>query len=176
MAGPFHDDIVGDSHIEGVADEGAGACMGAKDCVFGFGLLYALTILVVDLGDWGIEAGQLGQFLQILVHLLVADNRKNGAAGKNAVFVFLKDGLGVLIEFDGNLVVGLDGSYVDNTIHNIGRTQIPHVGIAEGGEAAEPRLRAPLTRPRVATPAEAPIPTRLATSAHDSPAIHTAKH
>lgn len=137
MTGPFHDDVGGDAHGEGVADEGAAAGVGAEDGVLGLRLFNALAVLVVNLGDGGVESGQLGQFLQIVVHLLVADNRKNGAAGEDAVFVFLKDGLGVLVEFDGNLVVSLDGGYVYYAIHNIGRLQVAHIGIAERGEAAE---------------------------------------
>ena len=42
MAGPLHDDVVGDAHGEGVADEGASACVGAKHGVYGFSLLDAL--------------------------------------------------------------------------------------------------------------------------------------
>ena len=51
VAGPLHDNIGRDTHGKGVADEGALAGMGAENCVFGFSLLDALAILIVDLGD-----------------------------------------------------------------------------------------------------------------------------
>ena len=63
MTGPFHDDVGGDAHGEGVADKGAAAGVGTDDGVFGLGLLDAFTVLVVDLGDGGVKAGQLSQLL-----------------------------------------------------------------------------------------------------------------
>ena len=56
MAGPLHDDIGRNAHGEGVADEGATAGVGSNDGVFGLGLLNTLAVLVVDLGDGGVEA------------------------------------------------------------------------------------------------------------------------
>lgn len=40
MAGPFRDDIDRDTHGEGVADEGASACVGAEHGIFGPGFFY----------------------------------------------------------------------------------------------------------------------------------------
>ena len=108
MAGPFHDDIGRDAHGEGVADEGTAAGVGAEDRVLGLGLFDALAVLVVNLGDGGVDARQLGQLLQVVVHLLVADDGEDGAAGEDLVFVLLQDGLGVFVELNGNLVVGFD--------------------------------------------------------------------
>ena len=93
VAGPLHDDVGGDAHGEGVADKGAAAGVGSNDGVFGLGLLNALAVLVVDLGDGGVEAGQLGQLLQVVVHLLVADDGESGAAGEDHAFVLVQDSL-----------------------------------------------------------------------------------
>lgn len=127
MPRPFHDDVGWDAHGEGVADEGAAAGMGAEDGIFGLRLFNALAVLVVDLGDGGVDAGQFGQFLQVIVHLLVADDWKDGAAREDAVFVFVKDRLGVLVELDGNLVMGLDRGHTDDASRDIQLLQIEHI-------------------------------------------------
>ena len=60
--------------------------MGAKHGIFGLGFLYALAILEVDLRHRIVEANQLGQFLQIIVYLLIADNWKDGTSGENVLY------------------------------------------------------------------------------------------
>ena len=71
--------------------------------------------------------GRYEEAVEIYHDLLGADNRKDGAAREDAVFVFVKDRLGVLVELDGNLVMGLDRGHTDDASRDIQLLQIAHI-------------------------------------------------
>ena len=75
VAGPLHDDIGGDAHGEGDADEGAAAGMGTNHLVFRKSLFDTLASTVAGPGDRLIEAGKLAKVLQVPVHQLVRQKR-----------------------------------------------------------------------------------------------------
>ncbi len=53
--------------------------MGADEVVFRVGFLDALAFAVADLVYHSVEAAELAEVLEVLVHLLVADDGKGGS-------------------------------------------------------------------------------------------------
>ena len=110
MAGPFHDDIGRDAHGEGVADEGASACAGAKHGIFGFSLLDALAVLIVDLRHRALRpASSASSFRQSFIFWLLITGSTVPPVEKHCSYTS-KDGFGVLIDSHSNLVMGLGHS------------------------------------------------------------------
>ena len=71
MAGPFHDHLGRDAAGEGEADEGASAGMGADFGPFGIDLGLALAVADAGFGDGAVDAAELAEVLEVVVHLLV---------------------------------------------------------------------------------------------------------
>ena len=65
MAGPFHHDVGGDAHGEGIDDEGATAGVGADQFPLGLDLVGANVALVGGDADFLIDTGQLAQLLDV---------------------------------------------------------------------------------------------------------------
>ncbi len=137
MAGPFHDDVGGDAHGEGVDDEGAAASVGADEFPLGLDLVGADVALVGCDADLLVDTGQTAEFLDVAVHRLVGVVRQGFAVLEGSVFVFLQDGLGDLVQFDRNAVRRLDGRDLDVVALDIAAAEVVDVGVPEAGEATE---------------------------------------
>lgn len=101
MSGPFHDYLGRDAAGEGEADEGAAAGVGAYEGPFGAGLPDFLSCAVEGPGDGGVEAAELAEVLEVLVHLLVGDDGEGEASGVFLVGVSVEDGLCEAVEVYG---------------------------------------------------------------------------
>ena len=137
MAGPFHHDVGGDAHGQGVDDEGAAAGVGADQFPLGLDLVGADVALVGGDADFLIDTGQTAELFDVAVHRLVGIVRQGLAVPEGGILVFLQDGLGDLVQFDGNTVRCLDGRDLDVVALDIAAAEVVDVGVPEAGEAAE---------------------------------------
>ena len=113
VAGPFHDDVGNAAHGEGVNDEGAAIGVGVDEFPLGLNLVAADVALVGGDADFLVYTGQLAQLLDVAVHRLVGVVREGLAVLEGGALVFLKNGLGNLVQFDGDTVRCLDGRDLD---------------------------------------------------------------
>ena len=137
MAGPFHHDVGGDAKGEGVDDEGAATGMGADEFPLGLDLISADVALVGGDANLLIDTGELAQFLDVAVHRLVGVVRKGLVVLEGRIFVFLQDGLGDLVQFDGDAVRRLNGRDLDMVALDVATAEVVDVGVPEAGEATE---------------------------------------
>lgn len=137
VTGPFHDDLGRDAGGEGEADEGTAAGMGTDVFVFGLGLFNPLCGSVVGLCDRLVDLAQLAQGLEVLVHLLVADDREGQVARKLFILVLVQDLFCEGVQVDGEAVVGLLGGHVEDVARDVRAFDLCHVGVAQAGECAE---------------------------------------
>lgn len=137
VADPFHHDVRGDTEGEGVDDEGAAAGVGADEFPLGLDLVGANVALVGGDADLLIDTGEFAQFLDVAVHRLVGVVREGLAVLEGSVLVFLQDGLGNLVQLNGNAVRRLDGRDLDVVALDIAAAEVVDVGVPEAGEAAE---------------------------------------
>ena len=137
MTGPFHHDVRGDAKGEGIDDEGAAAGVGADEFPLGLDLVGADVTLVGGDADLLIDTGQLAQLLDVAVHRLVGVVRKGLVVFERSVLVFLQDGLGNLVQLDGNAVCRLDGRDLDVVAFDIAAAEVVDVGVPDAEEAAE---------------------------------------
>ena len=122
MAGPFHHDVGGDAHGQGVDDEGAAAGMGTDRFPLRLDLVGAYVALVGGDADFLIDTGQTAELFDVAVHRLVG---------------IVRQGLGDLVQFDGNAVCRLDGRDLDVVALDIAAAEVVDVGVPKTGEAAE---------------------------------------
>lgn len=127
MAGPFHHDIRRDAEGEGVDDEGAAAGVGTDEFPLGLDYVGADITLVGGDADLLVDTGEFAQFLDVAVHRLVRVVRKGLVVLEGGILVFLKDGLGDLVQFDGNAVRRLDGRYLNVVALDVAATEIVDV-------------------------------------------------
>ena len=137
MAGPFHHDVGGNTHREGVDDEGAAAGVGPDQFPLGLDLVCADIVLVGGDADLFVDTGEFAQLLDVAVHRLVGVVRQGFAVLKGGILVFLQDSLGNLVQFDGDAVRRLDGRDLDVVALDIATAKVVDVGVPEAGEAAE---------------------------------------
>ena len=137
MAGPFHHDVRRDAERQGIDDEGAAAGVGADEFPLGMDLVGADVALVGGNTDLFIDTGEFAQLLDVAVHRLVGVVRKGLVVLEGGILVFLKDGLGDLVQFDGNAVRRLDGRNLDVIALDVAAAEVVDVGVPETGEAAE---------------------------------------
>ena len=137
MAGPFHHDVRGDAQGQGVDDEGAAACVGSDQLPLGLDLVGADVALVGGDADLLIDAGEFAQLLDVAVHRLVGVVRQGLSVLEGGVFVFLQDGLGDFVQFDGEAVRRLLGRYLNMVTLDIAAAEVVDVGVTEAGEATE---------------------------------------
>ena len=105
MAGPFHHDVRSDAQGEGVDDEGAAASVGANQLPLGLDLVSADVALVGGDANLFIDAGEAAKFLDVAIHRLVGVVRQGLAVLEGGVLVFLQDGLGDFVQFDGKIII-----------------------------------------------------------------------
>ena len=137
MAGPFHHDLGRDAGGKGKADEGASAGMGADEFVFGFCTLLSFSSPISHAGNRRIELAELAKGLQIIVHLLVGNDRKDCAIWEALVFVFGQNLFSEGVEIDGESIVGFLRSDVHGIPGDVRTLEIGHIGVTEAGEGAE---------------------------------------
>ena len=137
MAGPFHHDVRGDAEGQGVDDEGAAAGMGADELPLGQDLVGADVALVGGDADLLVDSGQTAQLLDVAVHRLVGVVRQGLVVLEWGVLVFIKNGLGNLVQFDGDAVRHLDGRDLGVVALDIASSEVVDIGVPEAGEAAE---------------------------------------
>ena len=105
MACPFHHDVRGDTEGKGVDDEGTAAGVGANQLPFGLDLVGADVALVGGDADLFIDAGAFAQLLDVAVHRLVGVVRQGLSILEWGVLVFLQNGLGDFVQFDGKIII-----------------------------------------------------------------------
>ena len=93
-----HHDLRRDALREGEADEGAAGGVGADKRPLGVGLLYSLSGAVADDGDGVCEAAELTKIFEVVVHLLIGNDRKGEAHREFSVLVLFEYRLCVLAE------------------------------------------------------------------------------
>ena len=97
MASEFHDNLRSDTDREHEADEGFTSTMGAYEGVFGVRFIVALTFTESGDMDGLIETTEFTELFQVLVHLLVGDDRKSKVMREMTVFVLFQNGQCVLM-------------------------------------------------------------------------------
>ena len=137
MAGPFHHDVRSDAQGEGVDDEGAATGVGADELPLGLDLVGADVALVGGDADLLIDAGEAAKLLDIAVHRLVGVVGQGLAVLEGGVLVFLQNGLGDFVQFDGEAVGRLLGCDLNMVALDIAAAEVVDVGVPEAGEAAE---------------------------------------
>ena len=111
--------------------------MGADEFPLGLDLVGADVALVGGDADLFIDAGEATQFLDVAVHRLVGVVRQGLAVLERGVLVFLQDGLGDFVQFDGKAVGRLLGRDFNVVALDIAASEVVDVGVPEAGEAAE---------------------------------------
>ena len=129
VTGPFHDDVGGDAHGQGLDDEGAAAGMGANEFPLGMDGIGSNVSLISGDADGLVDLGQLAEVLQAPVHGLVGEG--------GDVFVFFQDGLGDIVQLDGDAVACFDGGHVHVVTLDVAAAQVVGIGMPEAGKAAE---------------------------------------
>ena len=113
---PLHHCGGGYAHRQGVADERPPPGVGADEFVLGPRLLDALGATVGHGGHGRVDSGQIGHFLQPLIHALVADHGQRpfvvGILGQN--------GPRVLVQLDAERVARLAGHDGDGVRTDVG--------------------------------------------------------
>ena len=105
VAGPFHHDIGRDAQGQGVDDECASAGVGADELPLGLDLVGADVAFVGGDADLFVDACEAAQFLDVTVHRLVGVVRQGLSILEWGVLVFLQDGLGDFVQFDGKIII-----------------------------------------------------------------------
>ena len=108
VAGPFHHDVRSDAQGQGVDDEGAAAGVGADEFPLGLDLVGSDVALVGGDANLLIDTSEFAQLLDVAVHRLVGVVRKGLVVLERSILVFLQDGFGDLVQFDGDAVRCLD--------------------------------------------------------------------
>ncbi len=111
--------------------------MGADEFVFRVGLLDSLAFAEAHLGYHRIEAAKLAEILEVLVHLLVADDGESRVADVGMAVVFVEDFLGEFVQIDGKAVIGLLRGDVHRVADDVGAFERGHIGVTQAGEGAE---------------------------------------
>lgn len=128
---------MGDAKRHGIADECPSSRMRSYHLVFGMDLVNTVHAPVIRLVDRLVNAGQFTELFQVVVHLLVADDRESLVIPERDVLVFVKDGTAVLVEFNSQQVGGLDGRDFNAVILDVTATEVVDIGIAQPRETAE---------------------------------------
>ena len=111
--------------------------MGTDKFPLGLDLVGADVALVGGDANLLIDAGELAQLLDVAVHRLVGIVRKGLVVFEGSVLVFLQDGLGNLVQLDGDAVRRLDCRDLNVVAFDIAAAEVVDVGVPEAGEAAE---------------------------------------
>ena len=94
---PLHHYLCGNTQCQSVADECPSSGMGSQQGVFGCDGVYTFISLVVSFPYRVVDFRKFPQFFQIIVHLLVADDRKCLVIFKVYAFVFFQYRLAVVV-------------------------------------------------------------------------------
>lgn len=107
MARPFHDDIDGNAGRQGIADERAPSCMAGKKLVFLLHLIRALAPVIGRDPHLFRESGKFEEFLKVIVHLLIRDDRQGLVIGEGEILVLVKDSPRDIVQVDDEAVGSL---------------------------------------------------------------------
>ena len=134
---PLHHDVDGDSGGQRIADEGAAGGVGGEKLVFLFHLIRTFPAMIGCQADLLVETGQLTELFQVVVHLLVADDRQRLVVGKGDVFVLLEDAFRDVVQVDDQAVRRLLRGDLDAVVLDVAPPEVIGVRVPEAGEAAE---------------------------------------
>ena len=137
MAGPFHYHIGRNSKREGVNDKSAAAGVGTNQFPFGVDRIGPHVSLISGDTDGLVNLGQLAEVFQTPVHSLVGIGRQGPVTGKRDIFVLRQDGLGGIIQLNGNTVGRFDGCDVHVVTFDVAAAKVVGIGMAQAGEATE---------------------------------------
>lgn len=137
VASPFHDYFSGDAKHYGVTDECAAASMAAYQLVLGAHFVYASCTSVVCLMHRRVYPSEFAEFLQELVHLLVADDWQCLVVLERHVLVLVKDCPAVIVQVYLQVVACLYGSDFDVIVLGVASAQVVNIRMAKSREAAE---------------------------------------
>ena len=111
--------------------------MGSQQGVFGCDGVYAFVSFVVSFPYRVVDFRKLSQFFQIIVHLLIADDRKCLMVFKVHAFVFIQYRLAVVVQLYDKTVRSLDGGHFYMVGLDVAPFEVVHVRIAQPAETAE---------------------------------------
>ena len=90
MSRPFHHYLCRNTESQSVTDESPSPGMGTEQCVFGCNGVYTAASFVVGFTYRLVDFGKFAQFLQIVIHLLVAYDRESLVPLKFHTLVFCR--------------------------------------------------------------------------------------
>ncbi len=111
--------------------------MGGEHLILGKGLFHPGTSAEAHTGDGLVEAAQLTQILQVLVHLLVADDRQGIVTDSLQILILIKNGTGIGIQINGQAVVSLLGGDIDIILGHILLPEVVHIRETQGCKGTE---------------------------------------
>ncbi len=124
---PFHHHLCGDAQCQSVTDECPSSGMGSQQSVFGCDGVYAFVSLVVGFPYRIVDFRKFSQFFQIIVHLLIADDRKCLMVFKVHAFVFFQYRLAVVVQLYDKAVRSLDGGHFYMVGLDVAPFEVVHV-------------------------------------------------
>ena len=127
MPRPFHHHLRRNTQRECIADEGATTGVRTHQFALRRYEVDAFIALVVGFPHRLVDTGQLRQLLQIVVHLLVADDRQYLVPLECHMLVFIEDRPAVIIQLDYEAVGRLDGRNFDMSIFDIAAAQVEDI-------------------------------------------------
>ena len=119
MTSPFHYDIDRYSKCKSFTNEGLAPGMGGKELIL---LIYSVNAVIPTILGYSyrcVDTCEFSKFLDIIIHLLIADYRKYTTVLKLTVFVFLKYGPAMLVQFNCDGVSGLHGRKLNMILTDI---------------------------------------------------------
>ena len=134
---PLHHHLCGNAERKRVADECPSSGMGAQQRVFGCNGVYTLAAFIVGFAYRFADFRKFPQFFQVVVHLLVADDRERLVSFKLHILVFVKYRPAVVVQFDDKAVSSLYGGDFYMPVPNVAPFEVVHVRIAQPAETAE---------------------------------------
>ena len=111
--------------------------MSAHQIVLGFYGLFPLATTVADTGDGFVNLAKFAQIFDVIVHLLIGDDRQGLAIRELAVFVLIQYPPSERIDVDGKPIVCLLGSDVQDVSGYVRLFEVGHIGITQAGKGAE---------------------------------------
>ena len=110
--------------------------MGGHQFPFWKADILPLPVNVLNNGYRGRELAQLANIFEVLIHLLIADDRK-GQPIEVERGILVQNSLGHFIDRDVDGIIRLDGGQPDIPILDVCPLQLGQIRITQRGEAAE---------------------------------------
>lgn len=137
MSCPFHHHLWRNAQGEGITDERSATCVRAEQGIFRRNIIYSLITFVICLSYRLVNASHFRQFLKIVIHFLIGNNRQHLVIFKRHILVLVKNRFAVIIQFYNQTIGSLDRCNFNMVAFNITSAEIEHIRIAQACEALE---------------------------------------